>query len=443
MLSILIYLMSLPSLLNRPYSWPMIVSHLMMSSLLIAMNMNSNPSILTNWIYMDNMSCTLMTLSTWISSMMIIASLPLMQNKPKLLIFLTIILNITILLYFASSKMLMFYIWFETSLIPTMLLIMIWGYQPERTQASVYLIMYTVLASLPMIVSIMSLIKYNYSMMIPMLLHYSWPFSHNMMWLIMIMGFLVKLPMYSVHLWLPKAHVEAPLAGSMILAAVLLKLGGFGLIRLSQLLPHMNSYIKYPIITLSLMGSIITSMICLRQTDMKSLIAYSSISHMGLMISGVMTSSKWGLSGSLAMMIAHGISSSALFILAALNYGLVNTRSMFLCKGMLTFLPSLSMLWFIFNMINMAAPPSINLLSEIMLITSISSLSMFNMLMLGIISFVTACYSLYLYTSINHGNHNPILNYMPSLTLSNSTLMLCHLIPMLLLIMKPELIINL
>nr|YP_010584266.1 NADH dehydrogenase subunit 4 [Paracanthobdella livanowi]UZT67755.1 NADH dehydrogenase subunit 4 [Paracanthobdella livanowi] len=442
MLSISMYLMSLPFLLNQAYSWPVIISHLLMSSLLISSNMNSSPSILTNWIYMDNMSCTLMTLSTWVSGMMILASLKLIQNKPKLLIFLIITLNNIILLYFSSSKLLMFYIWFEASLIPTMLLIMFWGYQPERNQASIYLIMYTVLASLPMIASIMGLIKYNYSMMIPMLLHFSWPFSYSLMWLIMIMGFLVKLPMYSTHLWLPKAHVEAPLAGSMILAAILLKLGGYGLIRFSQLLPYMNSYIKNPIIALSLMGSVITSMICLRQTDMKALIAYSSVSHMGLLISGVMTSSKWGLSGSLAMMIAHGISSSALFILAALNYTLINTRSMFLCKGMLTFMPLLSMAWFIFNIINMAAPPSINLLSEIMLITAISTISMLNMLMLGIISFITACYSLYLYTSINHGNHSPILNYVPPLTMSNSTLLFYHLTPMLFLILKPELITN-
>nr|YP_010713445.1 NADH dehydrogenase subunit 4 [Batracobdella cancricola]WDA96146.1 NADH dehydrogenase subunit 4 [Batracobdella cancricola] len=399
--------------------------------------------MISKWSMLDKLSIPLIILTLWITSMMILASYKIkwMKNNNNLFIMYVLSLNIILYMCFMSSNIILFYIWFEASLIPTALLIMKWGYQPERLQASLYLIIYTVLASLPMLVCLLTIMYYSNNVNFSMSNQFIYPFINKYMWLICILGFLVKLPMYMTHLWLPKAHVEAPVAGSMILAAVLLKLGGYGLFRMTYMFPWMNKSISSIIISISLVGGVITSIICMRQADLKSLIAYSSISHMGLLIAGTMTATKWGMMGSLAMMIAHGFSSSALFILANMNYDFINSRSIYLSKGTIIFAPIMSLWWFLFAITNMAAPPSINLMSEIMLITSISSISYTAMMLLGLISFFTAGYSMYMYTSINHANSNNYMIVYPMPTLKDYNLLLFHMLPIVLIIMKPELII--
>nr|QNZ88944.1 NADH dehydrogenase subunit 4 [Hemiclepsis yangtzenensis] len=399
--------------------------------------------MVTKWSLLDKISIPLIVLTLWISSMMVLASykIKMTNNNSNLFILCVMMLNMILYLCFMSSNIIMFYIWFEASLIPTMILIMKWGYQPERLQASLYLIIYTVMASLPMLVCLLTIMYYSNNVNFSVFNEFMYPFNHKIMWLLCILGFLVKLPMYMVHLWLPKAHVEAPVAGSMILAAVLLKLGGYGLYRMTMMFPWMNKSISSFIISISLMGGVITSIICLRQADLKSLIAYSSISHMGLLIAGTMTSTKWGMMGSLAMMIAHGFSSSALFILANMNYDFTNSRSIYLSKGTIIFAPVMALWWFMSAIINMAAPPSINLMSEIMLITSICSTSYMCMILLGLISFLTAGYSMYMYTSINHANSNNYMMMYPSSSLKDFNLLLFHLMPIIFIIMKPEIII--
>nr|YP_010584292.1 NADH dehydrogenase subunit 4 [Baicaloclepsis grubei]UZT67833.1 NADH dehydrogenase subunit 4 [Baicaloclepsis grubei] len=415
---------------------------LILSFMLMPYFYYENLYMISKWSMMDKLSTPLIILTMWISSMMILASykINMLKNNDNMFMLYIMILNLILCLCFMSSNIILFYILFEASLIPTAILIMKWGYQPERLQASLYLIMYTVLASLPMLICLMLIMIYSDNMNFAVSDKFMYPFNNKYMWLLCIIGFLVKLPMYTTHLWLPKAHVEAPVAGSMILAAILLKLGGYGLYRMSYMFPWLNKSVSSFIISLSLMGGIITSIICLRQSDLKSLIAYSSVSHMGLLIAGMMTSTKWGLMGSLAMMIAHGLSSSALFILANMNYDFIMSRSIYLSKGTIIFAPIMSMWWFLFAIMNMAAPPSINLMSEIMLITSITSISYLSMILLGIISFLTAGYSMYMYTSINHANSSNYVFIYPSTINKDFTLLLLHMLPIILIIMKPELI---
>nr|YP_009131432.1 NADH dehydrogenase subunit 4 [Escarpia spicata]AIL54792.1 NADH dehydrogenase subunit 4 [Escarpia spicata] len=445
MLMILMPLLSLP-LLSNP--WFISSSFLLISlpAILISIT-NPYPWMLTlsSLFSMDLMSSSLVVLTLWISSLMILASYKIKhsQNLPQNFITMCLFLSIFLILTFSSSNLFLFYIFFESSLIPILILILAWGYQPERLQASMYLMMYTLTASLPMLVMIFLMyMKNNHLSFLIM----SWvaplPNMLDSWWLILIMAFLVKMPMFSLHLWLPKAHVEAPVAGSMILAGVLLKLGTYGLMRMSLIFIQMNKQFSSIITPLALWGAVITSLICIRQTDLKSLIAYSSIGHMGILLAGILSSTEWGWQGAMAMMIAHGLSSSVLFLLANSTYELTHTRSIFLTKGMIIILPSLTLWWFIATAANMAAPPSINLLSEILLITATLSQTSFLAIFLTILSFLTAAYSLFLFAATQHGSTTSTSISLPPLNSSfflNSKL---HLIPIFLLIMKPEMICN-
>lgn len=162
--------------------------------------------------------------------------------------------------------------------------------------------------------------------------------------------------MYFVHLWLPKAHVEAPVAGSMILAGVILKLGGYGLLRFILIFLNVGIKINYIFIIIRIVGGIFVSLICLRQIDIKALIAYSSVSHIGLVLRGIITLNYWGICGAFVIIIAHGLCSSGLFCLANIIYERTNRRSFFLNKGLINLIPVISLWWFLFRCCNMAAP---------------------------------------------------------------------------------------
>lgn len=264
----------------------------------------------------------------------------------KSFVYYIIILLFILVMCFISPNIFQFYIWFEGSLIPTIILIIIWGYQPERFQARIYLIIYTVSASLPFLCVLFSVYFEYSSVSMPIFMSIGAPRglpSVNILWLMILGAFIVKLPLFTVHLWLPKAHVEAPIAGSIILAAVLLKLGGYGILRILSIMGSNIPKINLPLIRISLVGGAVTRAICLRQSDLKSLIAYSSVGHMGLIVAGALSQTRWGYQASLAIMIAHGLRSSALFVMANINYEFTHTRRLFLTKGLLVVIPILTM----------------------------------------------------------------------------------------------------
>jgi NADH-ubiquinone oxidoreductase chain 4 len=352
-------------------------------------------------------------------------------------------LLITLILCFGSSNIVHFYIWFEASLIPTVILIMIWGYQPERIQARIYFIVYTVVASLPLLIIICKIYYSSFHLSI----FYPWirfprDINQYLISLLIIAAFLVKLPLFSVHLWLPKAHVEAPVAGSIILAAILLKLGGYGLIRIITLFPQNCNLLRNPVISVAIIGAIITRIICLRQTDFKALIAYSSVGHIGLLIAGIISNTTIGLYGRLAIIIAHGLVSSALFRLANITYEQTHTRNISLTKGILVSLPIISIWWFLLVRANMAAPPSINLLREIILITGIISHRLTLAVPVIAVRFFTVAYSLYLYSTLNHGSPIIISNPISRITLNYSLLLIIHLGPVIIIIIIANYITN-
>nr|ALO70484.1 NADH deshydrogenase subunit 4 [Ctenisodes sp. 1 EF-2015] len=389
---------------------------------------------ISNMFGMDLLSYLMILLSLWICGLMGLASYLIYKKKMfyKLFLLLLLLLMLSLFLTFSSINLFMFYLFFEMSLIPMLLIILGWGYQPERLQAGVYLLFYTLLASLPMMISI-----FNYSLNNNSLLFIYFNLENNMfMYLFMNMVFFVKMPMFMVHLWLPKAHVEAPISGSMILAGVMLKMGGYGLIRLSPVFLMLTLKINYVFISISMIGGALISIICLRQTDMKSLVAYSSVVHMSMVIGGILTMNYWGVIGSIIMMVAHGLCSSGLFCMVNISYERLLSRSLFLNKGMINIMPLMSLWWFLFNSSNMAAPPSLNLSGEILLMNSLISWSLMNMIFMMFISFFSAVYSLYLYSYSQHGSIYSGYHSFNSGLVREFLLLLLHWLPLNLLILK-------
>nr|UHA56246.1 NADH dehydrogenase subunit 4 [Risoba obstructa] len=403
------------------------------------MNLMMSVNLYCNLSYMmscDVMSYGLIMLSIWITILMIMSSENLFKTNYYVNFFLLNIMFLLLLLYltFSVMNMFLFYLFFEGSLIPTLMLIIGWGYQPERIQAGMYLLFYTLFVSLPLLIGIFYVFNEMNCMMIYFLKFIN--LNMYMLYFSMILAFLVKMPMYFVHLWLPKAHVEAPVSGSMILAGIMLKLGGYGLMRLLVFLQEINMKLNYIWIIISLIGGFYISLKCFCQVDIKSLIAYSSVAHMSIVISGIMIMNYWGFIGSYILMIGHGLCSSGMFCLANISYERLHSRSLYINKGMMNFMPSMSMWWFLLLSSNMAAPPSLNLMGEISLINSLLSWSWISMLMLMLVSFFSAGYSLYLYSFIQHGKYYcGIYSYYMGVS-REYLLLLLHWLPLNIMLLK-------
>ena len=305
---------------------------------------------------------------------------------------------------FSALDLVLFYLFFEGSLIPMFLIIGVWG-GPRRVYASFKFFLYTFLGSVLMLLAIMALYWNAGTTDIPTLMHTTVPRSlQTWAWLAFFASFAVKLPMWPVHTWLPDAHVEAPTAGSVILAAILMKMGGYGFLRFSLPMFPLASHDFAPLIfSLSIIAIIYTSLVALMQEDMKKLIAYTSVAHMGLVTMGIFAGTTQGLAGGVFQMISHGIVSGALFLCVGIVYDRMHTREIAAYGGLVNRMPLYALVFMVFTMANVGLPGTSGFVGEFLTLIGTFKVSIPTAVFATTGVILSAGYALWLYRKVVFG----------------------------------------
>jgi NADH-quinone oxidoreductase subunit M len=367
----------------------------------------------------DGISLPLLILTTAILPFCIIASWKSVTRRVTEYMMAFLILETLMIGTFCALDLVLFYLFFEGGLIPMFLIIGVWG-GPRRVYASFKFFLYTFLGSVLMLLAIMALYWNGDTTDIPTLIHTAVPRSlQTWAWLAFFASFAVKMPMWPVHTWLPDAHVEAPTAGSVILAAILLKMGGYGFLRFSLPMFPLASHDFAPLIfTLSVIAIIYTSLVALMQEDMKKLIAYSSVAHMGLVTMGIFAGTMQGVAGGMFQMISHGIVSGALFLCVGVVYDRMHTREIAAYGGLVNRMPLYAMVFMVFTMANVGLPGTSGFIGEFMTLLGTFKVSTPTVIFATTGVILSAAYALWLYRKVVFGALvKPSLMSMKDLTL--------------------------
>ena len=385
---------------------------------------------------LDLISMRILLLSLYI--LILIKLSQFISNYLKRLFIMFLMLNLRLIFSFSTNNIIMFYFFFEWSLIPIFFIVVGWGYQLERIKSRFYLLIYTLFASLPLLIFIIILMNLYGSLSINFVYLNTLLFNYNIYMLIIIISFMVKFPMFFFHQWLPKAHVEAPVGGSIILAGILLKLGGYGLIRMLMFINYRNLILL--LILFSLIGGSLLRIVCLINRDIKVIIAYSSVVHIALIIINILSKNFWRINGTIIIILAHGVCSSGIFSCANIIYERSHSRRIMLNKAKLNLFPIISRFWFLLCMANFGGPFTYNLLGEILLIINLNSIRSLILIIIMVISFFSATYSIILYSNLQQGTNNNLIYNISNFSLRELLILIAHVWPLLLLLLSPMIV---
>ncbi len=352
----------------------------------------------------DGISLPFVILTTALMPFCILASWKSVKLRVREYMIAFLLLETLMVGTFAALDLVLFYLFFEGGLIPMFLIIGVWG-GPRRVYASFKFFLYTLLGSVLMLLAIMALYWNAGTTDIPVLMHTAVPRSlQTWAWLAFFASFAVKMPMWPVHTWLPDAHVEAPTAGSVILASILLKMGGYGFLRFSLPMFPLASHDFAPLIfSLSVIAIIYTSLVALMQEDIKKLIAYSSVAHMGFVTMGIFAGTTQGVAGGVFQMISHGIVAGALFLCVGIIYDRLHTREIAAYGGLVNRMPLYALVFMVFTMANVGLPGTSGFIGEFMTLIGTFKVSIPTATLASTGVILSAAYALWLYRKVVFG----------------------------------------